>query len=222
METKDDNDKLSCCRNGHPRTLENTYFPPGRSPVCRVCNKLAAAKYKAKKYGRRSRSDRSESDVPKSIKDLFRYCEKSPSGLVWLINSGSRARAGKPAGAIIGKGYYCTRHMGVSYRCHRIVWELHNGPIPSGMLIDHINGVKTDNRIQNLRLATKAQNGHNQVRHVSNTTGVKGLTRNAHVWQGQIWDNGTRHTYASKNRLEVEAWLKRTRIELHGEYARHQ
>lgn len=41
---------------------------------------------------------------------------------------------------------------------HRLVWEHVNGPIPKGMHIDHINGVRDDNRIENLRLVTPKEN----------------------------------------------------------------
>jgi hypothetical protein len=41
---------------------------------------------------------------------------------------------------------------------HRIVWEQHNGPIPKGMHIHHIDGVKTNNNIDNLSLVTPTQN----------------------------------------------------------------
>lgn len=44
---------------------------------------------------------------------------------------------------------------------HRLVWNIHYGAIPEGMVVDHINGDKLDNRIENLRLATKSQNAQN-------------------------------------------------------------
>lgn len=45
------------------------------------------------------------------------------------------------------------------YYEHRIIWEMHNGPIPDGMQVDHINGVRDDNRIENLQLLTLVENG---------------------------------------------------------------
>ena len=44
---------------------------------------------------------------------------------------------------------------------HSVLWEAINGPIPKGFEIDHINGDKLDNRIENLRLATHRQNSQN-------------------------------------------------------------
>lgn len=42
--------------------------------------------------------------------------------------------------------------------CHRVVWEAVHGPIPDGLFINHINGVKHDNRIENLELVTASEN----------------------------------------------------------------
>jgi len=44
------------------------------------------------------------------------------------------------------------------FAAHRLVWEAFNGPIPEGMQINHKNGVKTDNRIQNLEVCTQSEN----------------------------------------------------------------
>lgn len=46
---------------------------------------------------------------------------------------------------------------------HRLVYEAFNGPIPEGLQVDHINGIRDDNRLENLRLLTHKEN--NQIKH---------------------------------------------------------
>ena len=70
-----------------------------------------------------------------------------------------RDLSGRQLGTPTQRGYLRTTVNGREYRLHRLVWLwAHGAHPPEGMTIDHINGVKTDNRIDNLRLATVAQN----------------------------------------------------------------
>lgn len=46
---------------------------------------------------------------------------------------------------------------------HRLVWETFNGPIPEGMEIDHINTIRDDNRLDNLRVVTPKENCNNPI-----------------------------------------------------------
>lgn len=66
---------------------------------------------------------------------------------------------GNRLGCTTSNGYVRLNLMRREYRLHRLVWLwVYGTHVPDGMTIDHINGVKTDNRISNLRLATAAQN----------------------------------------------------------------
>jgi len=58
---------------------------------------------------------------------------------------------------------------------HRVIWERHNGPIPAGVEIDHVDGCGRNNKLSNLRLATHAQNISNSSGHSDCELGVKGI-----------------------------------------------
>ena len=53
---------------------------------------------------------------------------------------------------------------------------MHNGKIPNGMQIDHIDHNKTNNKIDNLRLVTPKENNHNMKFRVTNKSGVTGVS----------------------------------------------
>lgn len=105
------------------------------------------------------------------------------------------------------------------------MWELHNGPIPAGLIVDHKDRDKLNNRIENLRLATRAQNAANSKRNRALPKGVYGLgLRDGKVWyRGQVTINKQRHTYPSTTDLDaVTAWAHGLRLEAYGEFATTQ
>ncbi len=98
-----------------------------------------------------------------------------------FVNVRTRS-ASAPKGAISGSpnkftGYLTIRHRKKLYLAHRLAWLFSTGQDPGQMLIDHINGNRSDNRFSNLRLATCRQNLLNSKRPVTNTTGFKGVVR---------------------------------------------
>ena len=59
---------------------------------------------------------------------------------------------------------------------HRICWAMYHGTdIPDGMQVDHINGIRDDNRISNLRIVTQTQNSRNMRKRDNNRSGVTGV-----------------------------------------------
>jgi hypothetical protein len=89
-------------------------------------------------------------------------------------------------------GYRCVYIDRKSVRIHRIIWEMHFGPIPDGLSIDHINRIRNDNRIENLRLCTHQQNHFNRVAQSNNKSGYKGVCwhKQKQKWVAQIKIDG--------------------------------
>ena len=119
-------------------------------------------------------------------------------------------------------GKYMTLRMddGTYDRAHRVVWVIHNGPIPEGKQVDHVNMDRADNRIENLRLADQGQQSMNREAYANNAAGIKGLHRWRGYWKGQVTSGGKVYTKVNKDREVVVAWLEETRAKLHGEFAR--
>lgn len=107
------------------------------------------------------------------LQSLFSY-DPQAGDLCWQAKGRGRIKK-KAAGTLLSTGYLGVMCHGKRYFVHRICWALHTGKWPDRQ-IDHINGVKTDNRICNLRLATNAQNGKNTGLSINNTSGVCGVT----------------------------------------------
>lgn len=81
----------------------------------------------------------------------------------WCAKKFNNKHAGERALTAKGyQGYLAGGILGKVYSAHRVAWALHHGSWPEGDL-DHINRIRDDNRIENLRLATKTLNGHNKV-----------------------------------------------------------
>ena len=108
------------------------------------------------------------------LKELFDY-DPETGNLIWKVNLRGRfAKIGKIAGGPHCNGY---RNLCVDqYRVlvHRMVWLYHHGFIPPNE-IDHINGIKADNRIENLRLATRTENLQNTKKARSKHTNLIGV-----------------------------------------------
>lgn len=134
----------------------------------------------------------------KLLQDCFAL-DPTTGWLTWKERdiSGSRnARfAGRRAGAPKGNGYRVVRVDGRLMLEHRVVWALANGRDPGEVQVDHVNGVRDDNRPANLRLATNAENVRRRHRlNVNNTSGEHGVYRHAAAgkWVAAIKVDGKR------------------------------
>jgi hypothetical protein len=116
---------------------------------------------------------------------LFEYHDNN---LWWREQPGS-VDISKPAGSIESKGYRLIGIKGKAYKAHRLIFLMHHGWLPKQ--IDHIDNNKSNNKLDNLRDATKNQNQHNQGKHKNNKSGYKGVTwhKRDKKWQAQIMIN---------------------------------
>lgn len=118
--------------------------------------------------------------IPLDREHLSKYVEyskESPTSLLWVTdtysgrnNTRMMRRVGDFAGSILNsRGYSTISICGVKYQVHRIIWVLHHGEIPEQMAIDHIDGNRSNNSIENLRCTTYSINAKNKKHKFSNT-----------------------------------------------------
>lgn len=107
---------------------------------------------------------------------LFTH-DRETGVLYWRIRNGNNTRRNYVAGSIKGTNYgYRRVHIkGKIYQEHRIIMMLCFGHIPENAEIDHINHVRDDNRLCNLRFVTGSENSRNKSVSSKSTTGVTGV-----------------------------------------------
>ena len=142
--------------------------------------------------------------------------------LHWKI-SGHGVTKGDVAGSIKSDGYRRVQIDGKIYLAHRLIWEMFNDFIPEGIQIDHINNIRDDNRIDNLRLVNNNKNQWNALISQNNTSGFKGVSFDSWsgLWRGRVEKNKIKyHKSFSTKELAVE-WVRNKREELHEQYVNH-
>lgn len=120
------------------------------------------------------------------LKALYHYEEET--GLFKrAINQGVRFKKGSVAGYHHHTGYISIRIHGKAYQAHRLAWLYMFGEFPT-CDIDHVNMVKVDNRICNLRLCSGTENNANTP---AKRNGFKGVTKHSSgKYQAQIKASG--------------------------------
>lgn len=113
------------------------------------------------------------------------------TGLFLWIKAGPGVTVGAPAGHADSCGYLQIKFSQKICRVHRLAWLYVYGSWPEGQL-DHINGIRTDNRIANLRKATNSENGQNRALQRNSTSKHAGVHfhKRHRKWRAQIQVNG--------------------------------
>lgn len=144
-----------------------------------------------------------------NLEELFEYRDGE---LFWKKAAPVRhTRLGRRAGTI-NKGYLFVKSKHLDgppcQAVHRLIWMLHFGDIPPEAVIDHINRNTLDNRVENLRLATRSQNSMNAK---GKSSSIAKLPKNVYVdwvykdivkYRAQVFANGSYHRVGNLDTIE--------------------
>ena len=143
-------------------------------------------------------------ELTKDILNKYFEYDKETGNLIRKVAI-SQSKIGDVAGYIKkSDGYVYIKFFGKTFLAHRLVWILHFGTNPS-CDIDHINCIRNDNRIENLRIASRSKNLHNSSARARNTTGHKGITyvkKGKKKWQANVTIDYKYHYIGVFNSIE--------------------
>jgi hypothetical protein len=148
------------------------------------------------------------------LKELLSY-DADTGIFTRLVTTSHNARAGDIAGTRCKRLGYCKIHAeGAQWLSHRLAWLYAYGEFPTEQ-IDHINGVRSDNRLENLRAVSNAENHKNLRLQKNNVSGAAGVSwkQKEGKWQASINIGGIKKYLGLYGDLEL-ASLVRSEAEL--------
>jgi hypothetical protein len=127
-------------------------------------------------------------NIESQLSEVLRYEPKT--GFLFWTDRAHKSVKNKQAGTPNHRGYIIVLFRGKPYKAHRLAWLLTHGYWPSQM-IDHIDGNKSNNRINNLRDVDGATNEQNKDQARSDSkSGLIGASPYRNRWKSQIRVNG--------------------------------
>lgn len=158
-----------------------------------------------------------------AIRDHLAYCPTT-GNVYWTKGRRGSARASRGPGTNAGSqrkdGYWSIKLMGQDFLAHRVALYLHTGTWPVAF-VDHVNGDTRDNRADNLRPASTAENVFNSKVRRTNKLGIKGVSQiPSGGFTAEIMRDGRRH-YLGCFRSPQEAsdaYAAAAKV-LHGQFA---
>lgn len=156
------------------------------------------------------------------LQDLFDY-DPATGELVRRVSvrgHGEQFVGGRPKSKH-KNGYYCVNVDSVKFLYHRVVWAWHYGEWPD--VIDHADGDKTNNRVENLRACSQSQNLCNSQTPRDSKTGIKGVSANSSGnWRARVGLHGKQYHLGSFGTpQEAAAVAAAFRERLHKNYTNH-
>lgn len=155
------------------------------------------------------------------IKRILFYCPINGK-FFWIEKRGRNPKTGAVgtrAGMLHKTGYRILTINKRQFKEHRVAWFYMTGEWPKNQ-IDHINGIKNDNRFCNLRNADSYQNARNVSKTKKNKSGYKGVVKNRKKFEASIsTNNGRIFLGCFKTKEDAFEAYKNAAILEHGEYA---
>ena len=152
------------------------------------------------------------------VKSLFNY---SDGFLYWKNVKSGMVKNGDKAGSLHHTGYYTIGINGKYYSTHRLIYLYFNKILPKE--IDHIDGDKSNNNIENLRKVTHQQNTMNRKSDKNSSSKYKGVSLNklTNKWRARIMINGKqKHLGYFMNEKDAAKAYNNVAIELFNKYAK--
>jgi len=156
------------------------------------------------------------------IEELRKFLHYEPdTGLFrWKVNVGKKIKANSVAGSLLSQGYIHVKINQENFKAHRLAWALYYNQDPGGMEVDHIDKNKSNNKIINLRLASRRGNCANSGPRKNNKLGVKGISCENGKFRANIQKNGKNYHLGYYDTIEEASnvyWA--VTEELFGEFA---
>ena len=155
------------------------------------------------------------------LREVLNY--NSESGFfTWNVMTGRRNRVGSVAGTISSRGYVKIKVLGKAYYAHRLAWLYFYGDWPNGE-IDHVNRIRSDNKIRNIRLASRSENLCNKTIQKNNILKIKGVSKCAQgkdrPFYSRITKNGNRVYLGSFGTIEEASFAYKVAAQtMHGDF----
>ena len=133
--------------------------------------------------------DREEKLISFLGKRNWRKIKFEGKGSYYVVDDGHVYKEnGKEIGSVDSNGYVVASTLGY---IHRLIWETFNGKIHEGFQIDHINTVRSDNRLENLRLVTPKENCNNPltIEHYKQSNKTKAIFKYHNIIQMDLENN---------------------------------
>ena len=152
------------------------------------------------------------------MQELFEYRNGELYRKVAIKNT----KIGDKAGSAHTEGYLQIGIDGKTYKLHRVIFLMHYGYLPDE--VDHKDTDPSNNKIENLRPASRANNAKNRAIGKNNTSGYKGVSwsKAANKWKVEVSVNGKRkYIGVFKDLEQANLIAQKVRIKYHGAFANH-